>query len=180
MSAARGSLLKRHGWAIVAGAALLLLLVLALRSPDRQKGLVEYQSAGTMRHIATADVAVLQVRSGTLEQRFERGAGTWQRAGADVPADTAATIEAGLRFLHNTPPERSFDSVTPAFGLDPAALQVRLKASDGREFEAEFGATNPMGLARYGRIRSAGVVSLELMPGYVAEPWEQLAAKAAP
>ena len=50
------SSLKRHAWVLIAAAAALLLLVLALHSPDRQKGLGEYQAAGPMRHIATADI----------------------------------------------------------------------------------------------------------------------------
>ena len=174
--------LKRHAWAVAAVAAVLVLLALALRSPDRQKGLVAYEAAGTMRHIATDDVAMLQLAIGPRQQRFERRAGAWRRAetGAPVDAATASAIEAGLRLLHNTPPERSFESATPAFGLDPPALQVHVQAADGRAFEAGFGAANPMGLARYARIRSGDSDTLQLLPAYVAEAWEQVAAKAAP
>jgi hypothetical protein len=174
--------LKRHAWVVATIAAVLVLAMLAWRSPDRQKGLVEYQAAGTMRFIATEEVVALQIVAGPSQQRFERRAGAWQRAGTGTPVDAAvaSAIEAGLRLLHNTPPERSFESATPAFGLDPPALQVRARASDGRVFEADFGATNPMGLARYMRTRSGGVDTLELIPAYVAEAWEQVAAKASP
>ena len=163
--------LKRYGWAAAALAAVALLLMLALHSPDRQKGLTEYEAAGTMRHIATADVTAVQIGAGTRALRLERRNGAW-------PEDAAA-IEAALRLLHNTPPERSFEVATPEFGLDPPAFTVRVQTADGRAFEADFGATNPMGLAHYVRVRSAGTTTLHLMPGYVAEAWEPLAKKAA-
>ena len=160
------SVLKRYGWAAAALAAIALLLVLALRSPDRQKGLTQYEAAGTMRHIATTDVTAVQLIAGTRARRLERRNGVW-------PAD-AVEIEAALRLLHNTPPERSFDAATPEFGLDPPAFTVRLTTADGRAFEADFGAANPMGLARYVRVRDAGATALYLMPGYLAEAWEPL------
>ena len=37
--------LRRHAWLLVAVAAALLLSLLALYSPDRQKGLAEYQAS---------------------------------------------------------------------------------------------------------------------------------------
>lgn len=173
--------MKRHTWTITAVAALLVLLALAWRSPDRQKGLTDYEAAGTMRHIVTADIVALQVTSGPRRLRFERRNGAWLRADGNATTDAgaSATIEASLRLLHNTPPERSFDSATPAFGLDSTALQVRAQTADSRVFEIAFGATNPMGLARYVRTRSDGVETLLLMPTYVAEGWEQLVAKEA-
>jgi hypothetical protein len=182
MTAPLAGMLKRHLWSLLAAAAVLLLLGLALYSPDRQKGLVEHVASGPMSHIATADIVALRVASGARQRRFERAAGGWRVAEGGAPADatTANAIEAGLRLLHNSPPERSFDTATPEFGLDPAGLQVRAQAADGQVFEAEFGAANPMGLARYTRIRSAGVVTLQLMPGYVADAWEQVAAKGTP
>jgi hypothetical protein len=172
---------KRHAWSLLAAAAVLLLLGLALYSPERQKGLGEHVANGPMSHIATADVVALRVVSAAGQRRFERIAGAWRGAEGGAPADTSTVgaIETGLRLLHNSPPERSLDVATPEFGLDPAALQVHVQAADGQVFEAEFGAANPMGLARYTRIRSAGASSLQLMPGYVAEAWEQVAAKGA-
>ncbi len=172
---------KRHAWSLLAAAAVLLLLGLALYSPDRQKGLGEHVANGPMSHIASADIVALRVVSGARQQRFERAAGGWRVAEGGAAADVATSnaIESGLRLLHNASPERSFDASTPEFGLDPALLQVRVQAADGQVFEAEFGAANPMGLARYTRVRSAGVSSLQLMPGYVAEAWEQVAAKGA-
>ena len=157
---------------MAAAAALVLLLTLALRSPDRQKGLVEYQAAGTMRDIAVADIIALQLVAGTREQRFERRGGVW--------SSDAATIDAALRLLHNTPPERSFDIATPEFGLDPPVFAVRLQTADGRAFEADFGAVNPIGLAHYARVRNAGTTALHLLPGYVADAWRPLMTKAAP
>jgi hypothetical protein len=78
-----------------------------------------------------------------------------------------------LRLLHNTPPERGFDDESPDFGLTPPALRVSLASSSGVALEAEFGGANAMGLSRYVRIRERGQSALQLMPAYVAEPWER-------
>lgn len=173
------SSLKRHAWILVAAAAALLLLVLALHSPDRQKGLAEYQAAGPMRHIATADIVALRIVAGERQWRFERRAAGWQIVEGGAPADAATTsaLETGLRLLHNTPPERGFDTESADFGLTPPALRVSLVTTGGATFDAEFGGANPMGLARYVRIRERGQSTLHLMPGYVAEPWEQAVGK---
>jgi hypothetical protein len=173
---------KRHAWILAAAAAALLLLAVALCSPDRQKGLGEYQAAGPMRHIATADIVALRIATGERQWRFERGAAGWQMAEGGAMADAAASsaIESGLRLLHNTPPERSFDTDSPDFGLAPAALRVSLATTRGVTFEAEFGNANPMGLARYVRVRAGGQNALHLMPVYVAEPWERVTGKLRP
>lgn len=175
-------LLKRHTWVLVAAAAALLLLLLALYSPDRQKGLTEYQAAGPMRHIATADIVALRIVAGERHWRFERRAAGWHIVEGGAPADAATTaaLETGLRLLHNTPPERGFDAESPDFALAHPALRVSLTSSGGGTFEAEFGGANPMGLARYVRIREPGQSALYLMPGYVAEPWERIAGKLQP
>ena len=173
------SSLKRHAWVLIAAAAALLLLVLALHSPDRQKGLGEYQAAGPMRHIATADIVALRIVAGERKWRFERHAAAWQMVEGGALPDTATTsaIDTGLRLLHNTPPERGFDSESPDFGLTPPALRINVTTAGGATFDAEFGGANPMGLARYVRIREGGQSGLYLMPGYVAEPWEQVVRK---
>jgi hypothetical protein len=157
----------------------LLLLALAWYSPDRQKGLTEYQAAGPMRHIPTADIVALRIGTGARRWDLERRADGWHSVEGGALLDTAAgsAIETGLRLLHNTPPERSFDTESPDFGLTPPALSVRLATSSGASFEAEFGHMNPMGLARYVRIRDRGESALHLLPSYVAEPWEQVAGK---
>ncbi|MBI5861411.1 MAG: hypothetical protein Q7S85_00385 [Rugosibacter sp.] len=163
-------------WAAAALAALTLLGVLALRSPDRQQSLVDYQAAGTMRHIATERVRGIRLSAGPVSRSFQRSVdGRWQveDGAADAATATAASasIEAGLRLLHNTPPERDFEAESPEFGLTPPALRVELRTADGQRFEAAFGAANPMGLAHYVRIRSGGRTAVHLMPSYLAEAW---------
>lgn len=168
------AVLRRAGWiwAAAALAALAVLLVLALRSPDRQQSLVAFQAAGTMRHIAAEQVRSVQLAAAGHSRRFERGAdGHWLADGQPADARSAAALQAGLRLLHNTPPERDFDTESPEFGLSPPALLVTVLADGGQTFELAFGAANPMGLAQYVRIRSAGQTRLHLMPGYLAEAW---------
>jgi hypothetical protein len=171
------SALRRHAWTLAAAAAALLLLLLALYSPDRQKGLAEYQAAGPMRHIPTADIAALQFAAEGRQWRLERDADGWRIAagGAQLDAATGDAIEAGLRLMHNTSPERGFEVESPDFGLHPPALRIVLATRSGAGFEVEFGAANPIGLARYVRTREGGLSALHLMPGYVAEPWQQVA-----
>jgi len=172
-------ILRRQAWHFAAGAAVLLLLALALYSPDRQKGLAEFQAAGPMRHIQTAEIVTLRIAAGERHWGLERRADGWQRVQGGALLDTGAgsAIEAGLRLLHNTPPERSFVAESPDFGLTPPVLSVRLATSGGASFEVEFGHMNPMGLARYVRIRDRAESALHLMPSYVAEPWEQVSGK---
>jgi hypothetical protein len=169
--------LGRHAWNLAAAVAALLLLALALYSPDRQKGLAEYQAAGPMRHIPTANIAAMQIAAGGRQWRLERDADGWRIAagGARLDAATGGAIEAGLRLMHNTSPERGFEVESPDFGLHPPALRIVMATRSGAGFEVEFGAANPMGLARYVRTREGGPSTLHLMPGYVAEPWEQVA-----
>lgn len=200
----------RAAWAAATLAALALLLVLALRSPDRQQSLVAFEAAGTMRHIAPEQVQAVRLSTGPRSRDFERGAdGRWRGAGEADGADAAsgshgvaastataaaqsatthaatqaaihAAIEAGLRLLHNTPPERSFETESPDFGLAAPALKVELRTADGQAFEADFGAVNPIGMAHYARIRSAGQTALHLVPSYLAQAWTPALAEATP
>jgi len=163
-------------WAIVALAALTVLGVLALFSPDRQQSLVDYQAAGTMRHIATDQVRSLRLSTRSVSRNFQRSVdGRWQLEGGAgdtaIASVASVAIEDGLRLLHNTPPERDFETEAPEFGLTRPALRVELQTADDQSFEATFGAANPIGLAHYVRIRSGGRTTVHLMPSYLAEAW---------
>ncbi|MBT9508189.1 hypothetical protein [Rhodoferax sp.] len=168
--------MKRMVWALVSVAALALLVFLALHGPDRRQLLVEHQAEGTMQHLTTDSVNNVRITSGSFTGSFSRGPhGQWSQTGATVDATTAANasaaIEAGLRLLHNTVPERSFETEAAEFGLSAPVLQVTVKAVGDQTFEAIFGATNPIGLARYVRIRSAGLTTVHLMPSYMVDAW---------
>ncbi len=165
--------LSRAAWAAAALTALALLGTLALRSPDRQQSLVAYQASGTMRHLATERVRSVRLTVGRVSHGFQRGPdGHWQADDGAAPAPTtAAAIEAGLRLLHNTPPERDFDAESPEFGLTPPSLKVEVQGIDGQAFEADVGAVNPIGMAHYVRIVSDGRTSIHLMPSYLAQAW---------
>ena len=58
-----------------------------------------------------------------------------------------------------------------SFGLAPPVLHVAVKGAQA--FSVSFGVANPMGLARYARVD--GQAEVALLPGYVAEAWEQVA-----
>ncbi len=178
------AVLSKTGWWVAALAALVLLVALAQHSPDRQQSLVNFQANGLMRHIDTVQVRRLTItpgQAGLHPWRFERGANSaWLLAGHALPADTNAALEAGLRLLHNTPPERTFEAESPEFGLTPPALQIDVEAQDGTLFEASLGAANPMGLAHYVRIRSHGQTTVVLMPSYLMDAWAPALKEAAP
>ncbi|MDD2919127.1 hypothetical protein [Rhodoferax sp.] len=168
--------MKRIVWVLAALVSLAVLAVLAFQGPDRRQSLVEHQAEGKMKHLATDSVTSVRASSSAGTHYFKRAAdGQWllsrPAADAGVSAATGAAIEAGLRLLHNTLPERNFETEIPEFGLSAPVLELALQTVDGQSFEATFGATNPMGIAQYVRIRCGGQTTVHLMPTYVAQAW---------
>ena len=163
-------------WVLAALASLAVLVGLAFQGPDRAQSLVEHRAEGRMKHLAINSVNSVRVSSSAGTRHFKRGAdGRWLLIGtgadASVPAAAKSAIEAGLRLLHNTLPERNFEAEAPEFGLSAPVLELALQTVDGQTFEAAFGRTNPMGIAHYVRIRSGGQTTVHLMPTYIAEAW---------
>lgn len=169
------SLRRRLWWIVIVfvGGA---MAAAALWSPDRQQRIAEHVAAGVLP-AAVADRAerIELLKAGAAQSWRRRGA-TWQ---SSAGADATAQAELALRLLRNAAPERQLDQAMPEFGLDPPALQLRLQDAEGQTlFAADFGAVNPIGLARYVRTRAAAGVQTVLLPAYVAEAWEALAGAA--
>lgn len=169
--------LKRALWPALAAAAGAALLGLALVGERPATHVAEFEPRGVMRHVATRDVAEVELVAGTRRWRFRRTQAGWDalQASAPVPSDFIERIETGLKLLHNSSPERRLAgeelALQSAFGLDPPALMV---IATGKErFAVSFGGANPIGLARYTRIEGRSEVLL--IPSYVAETWERLA-----
>lgn len=167
-------LLKRALWPALAALAIGALLALALHGERRGGGLEKYEAAGLMVHVDPASVTHVEIRAGSRRWRFARDGGGWRvvEAALAPPTDLAARLEGGLRLLHGAAPERVLAgeelSAQASFGLDPPALLV--VATGAARFAIAFGASNPLGLARYARVEGRSDVAL--VPGYVAEAWE--------
>lgn len=167
-------LLKRALWPALAVLALAVLLALALPGERPGTRLEKFEASGLMVHIDPASIAEVEISAGTRRWRFARDGGGWRvvEAALAPPADAAARVENGLNLLHNAAPERFLAgdelAAQASFGLEPPALQV--VATGASRFAVAFGASNPLGLARYARVE--GRTDVALVPGYVAEAWE--------
>ena len=167
-------LLRRALWPVLAVLAVGVLLALALHGERPGAGLEKFEASGLMVHIDPASVAEVEVIAGARRWRFAREGGGWRvvEAALAPPVDLAARVESGLKLLHNAAPERILSgdelSAQASFGLEPPALSV--VATGATRFAIAFGASNPLGLARYSRVE--GRTEVALVPGYVAEAWE--------
>jgi hypothetical protein len=164
--------IKRHGWLLAAALALTVLLVLAIRSPDRQTSLGTLEAGGPMRHIAVDAVRTVRVQQGTRTLVLQRTLDAWTRDGGAALAEAPAVrLRSALRLLHNTPPERHFDTELAEFGLASAKLRVEVAVDDGTALALSFGASNPIGLARYVRVSAGPEAGVVLLPGDVHDSW---------
>jgi Domain of unknown function (DUF4340) len=171
--------LRRLAWI---GAALLAagtIFTLATHGRRPESGLARFEPAGVMVEIQPERVREVEVASGAQRWRFARAAeDRWTALDAtQPPADWASRIDAGLRFLSVSAPQRVMRreeyAGTPLseFGLAPPRFVVRVQASDAAPVVIEFGSSNPQGLAQYARV--AGRTELFLLPRFVGEQWEK-------
>jgi hypothetical protein len=176
---------KRSGTLLLAAlaAALLVALLAALvvsgRSPEF-RGLVQFSPNKGLIAAAPADITRVEIRSGRESVALRRETNGWTIEGAGgavaVPAEAAAHIDLGLRFLHVSEPTREIpaNELTTAsfaaFGLDPPASVVVLSSAGGAIATANFGVLNPAGTSQY--LRLAGVPTVYLMPRHVGNEWQ--------
>ena len=172
--------LRRWLWPAVAATAILFIGALALHGERPGPGLARFEAAGLMVHVPTDRVRALEVTSATGTRRFRRAAdGRWVAETGGGP-DRTAQIDEALKFLHVTRPERivtehELRAGTPAeLGLDPPGVTVAARADGTPPFVVEFGAGNPLGVARYARV--AGRSEVVLLPRHVADAWDRIAA----
>lgn len=177
--------LRRLAWPAAALAAAGLLAALALHGERPGAGLARFEPKGPMVALAPSDVTAVEIATaGGAPRRFVRGErGGWRAAGAArAEGAPAEEIEAGLRFLHGSAPQRVLApedlTGTPLseIGLAPPRLVVSVfaRGDAAAPFRIELGAPNPLGLARYARVQ--GRSEILLLSRYVAEAWEKAAA----
>jgi hypothetical protein len=175
--------LKRAVWVAASAAAATLLVALALHGQRPEPGLVRFEAAGVMLHIAPARADHIEVKAGDRAWRFSRTpGGAWAPAteASGGAGELSANLDKGLQLLHASKPERVMTREEiqglPAadFGLAPPRLSVSVGAGSDPVFTIHLGNANPLGLARYARIEGGDEVLL--LPGFVAEPWERAVA----
>lgn len=173
------SSLKRLAWPLAAATAAAFLVGLALHGERPEPGLVRFEAAGLMTQFAPEEANEVEIATADGTWRFRRQA-SWEEVtlARPVPAGFADRIDAALRLLRNSGPSRILSpeevaGMTAAdYGLDRGAMQVTVKSVTGAIFVVRFGGPNPLGLGRYARVN--GVAGVPILPGFVAEAWEQV------
>ena len=169
--------MSRFAWPVAALAAVAFLMALAFTGGRGGPGLAPFEANGLLK-IAAGKANEVEIAGSVGQWRFVRGEGGW-RAGQRKPAPGfESRLESALTLLRNSGPERILTddevaSVDAAqFGLDPPRLRVTVRGPDGDAFAISFGATNLLGLSHYARVD--GRREIALLPGFVAEAWEQV------
>ena len=172
--------LRGWGWPAAAALAAGFIAVLAFHGERPEPGLARFAPAGVLADWPIEQVTSVEVSAGNRHRWFHRisGGGGWRPETAD-PADVAAVveqIETGLKLLRNSAPQRAdlTDGQLEEFGLMPPRLTVVVHRADGATLTVEFGGANPLGLERYARV--VGRPEILLLPAFVADAWEPLAA----
>jgi hypothetical protein len=182
--------LKRALWIAVSTVCVGIVLALAAHGRRPESGLVRFEAAGVMLHIAPDQVVSVTLMARERRWRFSRGErGGWRvddspgatlTVGAPAPAAISAAIDTGVRFLHVSAPARRLspaeisDAASEDFGLSPPRYTVEVRAADGRSFSIDFGVPNAQGLAQYTHV--AGTPEVALLPRFVGEAWESATA----
>ena len=158
----------------------MVLAALALIGPERRSSLDAATADGPMRHVPVDAVQSVQVRAGDRAVRVQRGASGWSFGGKPLADGAAAQLQAGLRLLHNTPPERRFDAESSEFGLATPSLAIDVRSADGAGVALTFGATNPSGFGRYARVVEGPEAGVVMLPSDVHDHWQEWLRSAAP
>ena len=170
--------LRRWLWPAAALLAVSALTILATTGRRPEPGLARFEPAGVMLAIPVEDVTAIDVRAGDRHWRFERADTGWRvGTGSAAPAaGFAPHVDAGLRFLHVSAPQRRLPAADlqttffADFGLDPPRYVVAVQTGDGRSLAVAFGVANPQGLAQYAQVGAGPDVLL--LPRYLGEAWE--------
>jgi hypothetical protein len=169
--------MNRFAWAAAALAATAFLAALAFTGGRGGPGLAPFTPNGLLT-IPIEDVLEVEVTTGEGQWHFVRGEGGWRAKRGTATAGFETRLEGALTLLRNSGPERILTDAELAsvdvaqFGLDPPSLRVIVRGPEAKIFAISFGATNPLGVSRYARLD--GKREIALLPGFVAEAWEQL------
>jgi len=169
--------MSRLAWAAAALAAIAFLAALAFTGGRGGPGLAPFAPNGLLVIPAT-EIREVDVSTDAAQWRFARGEGGWRVTQGNAAPGFEARLEAALTLLRNSGPERMLSDSEVAsvnaeqFGLDPPKLRVVVRGPETSAFAISFGATNLLGLSHYARVD--GRREIALLPGFVAEAWEQV------
>jgi hypothetical protein len=169
--------MSRLIWSAAALSAIGFLVALALTGGRGGPGLAPFTPRGLMA-MPLQEVREVDVETREGHWHFVRAEDGWHATLGTTTAGFAARLDAALTLLRNSGPERMLGadeiaSVDPAqFGLDPPRLRVVVNGRGASSFAISFGATNVLGLSHYAR--REGSREIALLPGFVAEEWEQV------
>jgi len=172
--------MRRFAWIAAAFAAIAFLAALALTGGRSGPGLAPFTPSGLLV-IPASEIREVEVATSAAQWRFARGEGGWRVTQGNAPPGFEARLEAALTLTRNSGPERMLSDSEVAgvdaaqFGLDPPKLRIVVRGSQAGAFAISFGATNLLGLSRYARVD--GKREIALLPGFVAEAWEQVGGK---
>jgi hypothetical protein len=169
--------MSRFVWTVTAFAAIAFLAALAFTGGRGGPGLAPFTPNGLLV-IPAKEVREVDVATRAGQWRFARGVGGWRVTQGNAPPGFEVRLESALTLLRNSGPERILTGGEVAgvdaaqFGLDPPRLRVVVRGSAASVFAISFGATNLLGLSHYARLD--GQREIALLPGFVAEAWEQV------
>ena len=170
--------LRQWGWPVTAALAIGFLAVVALHGSRPEPGLVRFKASGLLADWPAQRIVAVEIGTERGRTAFRRDPqGGWRLDPADGKAasDVAERIETGLTLLRNAAPRRRDlpGAQVAEFGLAPPRLIVVARHADGTSRMVEFGGLNPLGLERYARTGG----EIMLLPSYLAEAWELVAAR---
>jgi hypothetical protein len=171
--------LSRLAWPLAALAAGAFLVGLALHGERPEPGMVRFVAAGLMTQVTPDEAREVEIVTPDGTWRFRKQA-TWEEVAPPrpAPAGFASRIDAALRLLRDSGPSRvltpeEVKGTSPTdYGLDRGATQVTVRSAAGTTFVVRFGGPNPLGLGRYARVD--GMDGIPILPGFVADAWEQV------
>jgi len=170
---------KNWAWTVAATLAAGFIGLLAFQGERPEPGLARFAPAGILAEWPVSQVTSVEVSAGANHWLFLREPGDGWRVEAATTATTAdldERIEKGLKLLHNSGPQRTdlASEQLAEFGLAPPSLTITARMTGGAGITIEFGNTNPLGLQRFARV--VGRSEIMLIPAFVADAWELLAA----
>jgi len=173
MSTMRWTLL---GW----GTAALMLVIIAILSLSGEwpidSTLERAETHGILAQPRDRVARIEIAEGGRTDQFVPMPSGAWLRNGTPVDAAIAGHLDAALRLLTRSAPDRVFnrgdydDRQMGAFGLDPPQAQITIIAHDGAATRVAFGDATPTQVAQY--VRILGRPEVYLLSRFVGTEWQ--------
>lgn len=164
------------GWG-TAGLMLATIVVLSLSGEWPTDSVLERPETRGILAQPRDRVARIEIAEGGRTDQFvPMPSGAWLRNGTQVDAAIAGHLDAALRLLNRSAPDRVFnhgdydDRQMGEFGLDPPHAQIMIIAHDGAAARVAFGDATPTQLTQY--VRILGQPQIYLLSRFVGTEWQ--------